>query len=372
MMKRSIFVFMVLILSAFCRAEADDYDYNGIPDVDYTEIDTYLDSKTEGKMCFREYVENALKGENEFSVTGLAESVLNSCLHALEEELSCFSSILLLTALVAFFTPFTEIYGNGITGNTAFYIMYMLVINLLAGMYATVMLMTKEILSEVTEFMGVLTPAYMMGIAYGCGTTTAASMYAISMFIITLGEKMLLNFILPLTDIYLCLSIANHVTKSGMFTKMTELAGMIIGWGNKFLVSLVIFLSGIQSLLSPGTEKLKRSLLQKAAGVIPILGNGISTAAETVLSAGIVLKNIIGAGGVIAIIILCAVPITKIFAVGFVIRISCAVTEPVADKRITALMSDTAAAISLLLKTSLTAAFLFIILIVILAVGTGL
>lgn len=370
MIKRLVWVFMISVILIFCTAGADEYDET--MDIDYTGIDSYLDEKTDGKMRFVEYVENALKGENDFSVTGLAESILNSCLQALEEELSCFSSILLLTALVALFTPFTGIYGDGGTNNTAFYIMYMLVINVLAGMYATVMLMTREILTDVTEFMSVLTPAYMMGIAYGCGTTTAASMYAISMFVITLGEKILLNLLLPLTDIYLCLSIANHVTKNGMFTKMTELAGTIIGWGNKFLVSLVIFLSGIQSLLSPGTEKLKRSLLQKAAGAIPILGSGISTAAETVLSAGIVLKNIIGAGGVIAILVLCTVPITKIFAVNLVIRIACAVTEPVADRRITALMSDTAAAISLLLKTALTAALLFIILIVILAVGTGL
>lgn len=369
MVKRLAFVFVMTVLLVVYTAEADEYD--AAMDIDYTEIDSYLDKKTDGRLRFVEYVENTLKGESDFSVTGLAESILNSCLQALDEEFSCLSTILLLTALVAIFTPFTEIYGGG-TNNIAFYIMYMLVINVLAGMYASVMLMTKGILSDVSEFMSILTPAYMMGIAYGCGTTTAASMYAISMFVITLGEKILLNLLLPLTDIYLCLSIANHVTKNAMFTKMTELAGSIIGWGNKFLISIVVFLCGIQSLLTPGTEKLKRSLLQKAAGAIPILGNGISTAAETVLSAGIVLKNIIGAGGVIAILILCTVPLTKIFAVNFVIRIACAVTEPVADRRITALMSDTAAAISLLLKTALTAALLFIILIVILAVGTGL
>jgi stage III sporulation protein AE len=131
-------------------------------------------------------------------------------------------------------------------------------------------------------------------------------------------------------------------------------------------------MSTVQGLVSPGIDELKRDLTTKSIGTIPIVGSAISGASEIVLGAGMVLKNIIGAAGVIAILILCATPLFKIWLSQLLLKLSAAVMEPVSDKRLTLILDDTSKAVLLLFETALTSAFIFIVMLVILAVGTGL
>jgi stage III sporulation protein AE len=290
----------------------------------------------------------------------------------MDNERKHFSSILLITALTSLITPLAGMSKSRQTTEMSFYVSYMLLIGMLAELYSDIYQMAENILSKLLDFCEILIPAYMMGIAFSTGTATATSMYGISIYIMSLAEGVILKFLFPMINIYLCIVIANHVTKNSMFTKMTELLSSFVKWTNKTMLVAVAGMSTVQGLVSPGIDELKRDLTTKSIGTIPIVGSAISGASEIVLGAGMVLKNIIGAAGVIAILILCATPIFKIWLSQLLLKLSAAVMEPVSDKRLTLILDDTSKAVMLLFETALTSAFIFIVMLVILAAGTGL
>ncbi|MBQ8280952.1 MAG: stage III sporulation protein AE [Lachnospiraceae bacterium] len=369
-MIRIVIVVLFCLVSFFDTSAADTIDDIN-SEMDYSELDNWLDNNTAFDKTFTEYVEGLLTGSEDFSVKGITKSIVSSCVQGMEQELSVFSTMFLIMGMAAIFTTFTSAIKNSQVSEMGFYLTYMLTVSVLSGIFINISSMAEELLIMVTEFMNLLTPAYMMGMAFCTGSGSATAMYEISLLVITLADSIILNFVFPLIDIYLMMAIANHVTRKGMFVKMAELIYASVKWINKTLIAVVVGLSAVQSLVAPGVDQLKRSVLTKASGMIPVIGNLVGGMTETVLGAGMVLKNVIGVAGVLAIVILCAVPISKIGVMQLAVRFSGAVVEPIVDNRLTEVITDTGKAISLLLETVAFSAFLFILVIVILAVGTG-
>jgi stage III sporulation protein AE len=369
-----IFSILVTVFSVQLTALAASYGIEDLyEEADFSEIDEYLSTEaTELEFSFSEYLEQVIYGEEELSIVGIFKSLVQSALSSMDNERKHFSSILLITALTSLITPLAGMSKSRQTTEMSFYVSYMLLIGMLAELYSDIYQMAENILSKLLDFCEILIPAYMMGIAFSTGTATATSMYGISIYIMSLAEGVILKFLFPMINIYLCIVIANHVTKNSMFTKMTELLSSFVKWTNKTMLVAVAGMSTVQGLVSPGIDELKRDLTTKSIGTIPIVGSAISGASEIVLGAGMVLKNIIGAAGVIAILILCATPLFKIWLSQLLLKLSAAVMEPVSDKRLTLILDDTSKAVLLLFETALTSAFIFIVMLVILAVGTGL
>jgi stage III sporulation protein AE len=374
--RKLIIIFSILSAVSSVRITALAASY-GIEDLyeetDFSEIDEYLSVEaTELEFSFSEYLEQVIYGEEELSIVGIFKSLVQSALSSMDNERKHFSSILLITALTSLITPLAGMSKSRQTTEMSFYVSYMLLIGMLAELYSDIIQMAENILSKLLDFCEILIPAYMMGIAFSTGTATATSMYGISIYVMSLAEGVILKFLFPMINVYLCIVIANHVTKNSMFTKMTELLSSFVKWTNKTMLVAVAGMSTVQGLVSPGIDELKRDLTTKSIGAIPIVGSAISGASEIVLGAGMVLKNIVGAAGVIAILILCATPLFKIWLSQLLLKLSAAVMEPVSDKRLTLILDDTSKAVMLIFETSLTAAFIFIVMLVILAAGTGL
>lgn len=369
-MKKFLIVLLLLFLFISpARADTVDEINN---EMDYSEIDEWMSENSAFSMTFTEYIEGLITGSEDFSVKGIMKSMMSSCVQGIEGELGVFSEMFVIIAMSAVFTVFSTAIKNSQIAEMGFYLTYMLSVNILVGIFRDMSLMSAELISMVSEFMNLLTPAYMMGMAFCTGSTSATAMYEISLLVIALAENIIIGFLLPLIDIYLMMIIVNHVTGKGMFTKMSELIFSAVKWVNKSMIAVVLGLSSVQSMISPGVDQVKRGLLTKASGMIPVIGNLVGGMTETVLGAGVVLKNVIGVAGVLAIAVLCIVPLAKIGLMQLAVRISGAVVEPVVYARLTDVIADTGKALSLLFETVAVAVLMFVLVIVILAVGTGL
>lgn len=68
--------------------------------------------------------------------------------------------------------------------------------------------------------------------------------------------------------------------------------------------------------------------------MIPGIGNTVNGVSELLLGSGIMIRNCVGAAGLIVLIILVAVPMVQAGCMVLFYKIVAAVVEPVADKRI--------------------------------------
>ena len=125
-------------------------------------------------------------------------------------------------------------------------------------------------------------------------------------------------------------------------------------------------------MLVPVSETYKKKMLYRAVQTLPGVGSSIETVTQTVWWAAKIIKNGIGMAAVIAVLIVCAVPVLKLVLMAVLFKVTAAVIEPVADKRVVKAVNALGTAVGMLLMTVLAAVSLFLLMLAMIVMMTGL
>lgn len=360
------------VWAASAATESDINLGNSTEDIDYGQIQTVIEEvlSSDSKFDFMDYVNDLITGRKSFSLTGLLDDFKQVVSSEVKNNISTFTGLISIAVIAAVFTNFSYAFQNMQVAETGFYIAYLLLFSILTGSFITASSMASETLSSLLEFMKALVPAYFMAVAFSTGAGTSMVYYQITLFLITFVDVLLIHIIIPLINIYLVISMANNLSKEDLLSKLTELLETVMSWGLKTLLGVVVGFNAVQGLITPVSDKMKKSILFKAAEAIPGVGDIFGGVAESVLGAGVLLKNAIGVAGVVVIVAICAVPIIKLAVMALIYKVSSAAVQPISDKRMIKCVSASADASLFLLQTVLVGAVLFVITITIVAATT--
>jgi stage III sporulation protein AE len=371
-----IYIAFVMMLLQFpiavSAAETDETSGLKQKDIDYTQIQSVIDQalSDDNNFNFMEYVTDLISGRRTFSITGILDDLKQVVSGEVKSNLSTFTGLISIAVIAAVFTNFSYAFQNMQVAETGFYVAYLLLFSVLTGSFITASTMAAQTISSLLDFMKAMVPAYFMAVAFSTGAGTSMVYYQTTLVLITFVNVLLIKIIIPLINIYLVVTMANNLSKEDMLSKFTELLETIMNWGLKTLLGVVIGFNTVQGLITPVSDKMKKSMVLKAAESIPGVGDIFSGAAESVIGAGILLKNAIGVAGVVVIVSLCAVPVIKLAVMTLIYKVSSAAVQPISDKRMLKCISASADACLLLLQTVLVGAILFVITITIVAATT--
>jgi stage III sporulation protein AE len=250
--------------------------------------------------------------------------------------------ILALGILGAVFAGFSGVFPGEHIAPTGVFLTYLLMFTVLAAAYFDSVEVTGEVLARQTQFMRLLLPSYCMAAAWGGSAATAAAWMEVLLFLMALIEGLYLGVLLPLAKIYILLILVGNITKEDMMSKMTEFLSLVIRWGARSLLGIVIGFQLVRGMVLPVADAVQSAGMQKLLTVIPGIGAGAGAAAKLLLGSGVLMKNSIGAAAVIILGVITCIPLLKLGLLWLIYRISAAVLQPVADKRTVAAVSGAA------------------------------
>lgn len=372
---RYILIFIILIFINDTRVSAQGDVKNNtdsLTEIDYNEIQTVINEvlQSNKKLSFQDYVMSLISGEREFSLEQIGKDIKETVSNEIHDNITTFTGLISIAVIAAVFTNFSYAFQSTQIAETGFYVAYLLLFSVLTASFIAAANIASTTISAILEFMKALVPAYFLSVAFASSAGTSMVFYQVALFLITFVDVLLVRIIIPLINIYLVISMANNLSKDDMLSKLTDLISTIISWSLKTLLGFVIGFNAIQGLIRPVADNIKRSALTKIAGAIPGVGGVFGSVAESVIGAGVLLKNAIGVAGVIVIITICAIPIIKLAVTTLIYRVSGAAVQPISDKRMLKCITASAEASLLLLQTVLTSAILFLLTITIVAATT--
>jgi stage III sporulation protein AE len=262
-------------------------------------------------------------------------------------------------------------FKNNQVSETGYYVTYLLLFGLCISSFIVASGIAAATISALLNFMRALVPTYLMSIAFCTGATTSMIYYEAALGLITLVDVVLVKIVIPMINFYLVIMLVNNMSAEDTLSKLAGLFSSAISWLLKSLLALVVGFNAIQGLVVPVSDQVKRSAMMKASEAIPGIGDALGGVAETVLGAGILLKNAIGVAGLIVIISICAVPLIKLLIITVVYKVGGAALQPISDKRFIECISASAKSASMLLNAVFVGAVLFILSITIVAVTTS-
>lgn len=345
-------------------------DTSLLDDVDFTDLDDLLKANpvTED-FDFKGLVKQLISGE-EIDKRLLFDSIKDTFLKEVSQSKGFMIQIILLVAAFALLYNFANVFENAAVTDISFYIVYMILLALLMKSFLLISGILNEALGVMLGSMRALMPAFCLTMVFSTGTVTAMGFYQLTLFLLYLIETVLLYGVVPAVHIYIMLELLNHLTREEMISRMTELIKTGVEWVLKFLFSLVVGINVVQGLLSPVIDGFKTTMFARTAGMIPGFGSSINAVAEVMVGSGIIIKNGVGVAGILLVLVLCVGPLIKVGVMTLMYKLSAAVIQPIADKRLAGCISGMGEGARLLGKVLLTANVMMLLTIALVTAAT--
>ncbi len=282
-----------------------------------------------------------------------------------------FITLLILGITAALFTHFADLFRDHQISDIAFYFIYLLFVAVLLRSFSFAFGIVQEVLEDITTFMKLFIPTYMVTVGSASGIASAGAYYQLLMLIVYLVEWGFLSILLPAVSVFVLLSVINGIWMEEKLALLLELLEKVIGGSIKITLGIITGFSILQAMISPVLDSLQSSAVKKAMSVIPGIGGLTEGMFEMVVGSAVLIKNSIGLYITILLIVLCSVPILKLGLLSGVIKLSAALVGIVSDKRMTNCANRVGNGSIMLLKIVLSSVGLFIIQIAVIAYSTN-
>ncbi len=358
--------------------EEPDYEQTGkiaeekiLSEFDFSVLDDKLNEIfPEEKMNFRQMVAKFIETKGEGSGKVIADFISEQINYEFQHNKKNLVYMLLIAVIAAVFTNFSSAFQNKQVSEIGFYVLYLLLLTLCLNSFKIAVTGVTQKLEIILEFMQVLCPSYFLAVAITTGSTSSIMFYNIVLFLIYLANVIILNFLVPLVNVYIMVQVINYLSEEEFLSQLSELIKNLVSWLLKTLLTCVIGINVIQGMLAPAIDTIKRSAITKTAEAIPGVGKVFSGVTDMVLATAVLIRNGIGITGAGILLAICAVPVIQMFLMMVMYKTTAAFVQPISDKRITSCMSSVSEGYELLAKIIFVTAMLFLITIAILTVTT--
>lgn len=281
--------------------------------------------------------------------------------------------LLMLTLFSVILQTMQHAFEASTVSKIAYFVVYIVLIFLALNSFYSAVTYAKDAIDSMSSFMIGLLPLVLGLMASFGNVVTVSFFHPIIIFLVNSGGLIVSSIVLPLLFLAALLLIVSSLNEN---YQVTHLANLFKNVGLGILgVFFTIFLSvmsvqGAASAIQDGVAMKTAKFI--TGNFIPVVGRTMTDAADTVLSASLLLKNAVGMVGVIIILFIALFPALKIFAIAIIYKLAAAILQPIGDGPVITTLNTISKYIVFILASLLAVSFMFFLAIVIIIVASNL
>ena len=371
-MRRRIFCVFVFLLVLFRGEPLQASNTEEFMDeLDFSEMGSFLEGKEEVPVSFEEVVQALLKG-GDIPYETAGDYIKALLLAGFEENRQLLLLLLAVSFAFSILKNYAKSFSNSYVSEISFFLCYCLMMSLLLQSFSAMNETVLKTTENMTEFMKLLIPIYCSAISFTLNLNSSAAAYSLIFTAVYIVEWLIRYFLVPLVQIYVMTEFLNHLMEEERFHRLSELIADAVRILLKAAVTFILGINIIQGMIAPAMDRLAGNTIAKTIQMVPGIGNVANGMGQIFISSGLVIKNSVGAAGLIILVLLCIVPFFKMAVLAALYKCLSAVIEPVADKRLSGGMNGIANGGILYLKILCTCLMLFFLTIALITAATGL
>lgn len=241
-------------------------------------------------------------------------------------------TIVLLTVFTMLLETMQNAFERNAVSKVAYGIAYMVLIILAVNSFRTATDYAGDAIEKMVQFMLAMVPLLLTLLAGTGGIASVAVLHPLIVFMIHTVGTFIHLVVFPLLFFSAVLHLVSSITER---YKVTQLANLLRNIGVGVLgILLTVFLGvlSVQGATGAVTDGVALRTAKFVTGnFVPVVGKMFSDAADTVMSASLLVKNAVGLTGVIILLFLCAFPALKILVLALIYSVAGAVMQPLGD-----------------------------------------
>ncbi len=316
----------------------------------------------EGYDTFGKWAEEFSTGR--VSVTPMG--VINNIITSVSLEVKSFSAvaigILIMTMLSSPIGTLNNAIGERASQRAAFFAFFVAIASMVLGCFIEALGYLQDVVYTMTDFMGKFTPVLIV-MLFACSKSVSAAAFepVLSAAVVVISE-IIRHCLVPLIAFSGILSVAGHIGDKRKISGFVKLIKSTSKWIMALIITVFTGINTVYGFTSPALDAVAIKTAKFAMGsLVPVVGSFLSDTLETVTASAAIMKNAVGVTGIILICIICITPIIKIGVMQIMLKLISAISEPIADKRISDMLWDIGEVITTIFGVVVLTAVLFII-----------
>ncbi|WIW71689.1 stage III sporulation protein AE [Anaerosinus gibii] len=266
--------------------------------------------------------------------TGIGNDIMRKIFHEIVTNAEIMGKLLFLAVLCTLLRNLQNSFENSSIAMLAYSVCFVfLSVIALTAFYHALQIAAKTIDSMVT-FMEAILPL-MITLLAGVGALTSASLFSPLMVIVVgMISNLVKTVVFPLLMISAGLECTNYIADKYKLSNLTSLLkqSSMVCLGFMMVVFIgIITIQGVTGGVADGLTL--RTAKFATASFIPVVGKVFADTVELAMGAALLIKNSIGIFGVIVIIMICLLPMIKMFSLVLIIKVTGALIQPMGDER---------------------------------------
>lgn len=332
-----------------------------VDDYDFSEIDEIMKkySYDRENTDFESLVKSI--AESDYSQTGIINVVIKNFLAVFGENTDTVIKIIMLSLLSAGINFIIPSFNKKQVSDISEIMLYTGLVVIVSGFFYSSCVECVNAIDAGLKIYKAVIPAFLSAVTFMTGSVTSGVYYEMMLLMITVVNIIFKNVLLGLIKVDFMLIVADAFTKSERFSNICKFIPPVIKWTCRIVITLFSGAGWIKGMITPVKESAKKKAVYKVLKVLPGIGDSAETVSFTIFSAGSVIKNAIGIGGVILIISAVSLPVIKLLSFTVILKFTAAAVQPVADKKFANILDASGTVTGLMTLLVVMSACLFIL-----------
>lgn len=286
----------------------------------------YLPNLTGGSLV------HAILGNGGPSFANITHGLLRYFFTELFDDAQLLGGILILTVIAAVLESMQTAFERQAVSQVAYMVVFFVLMMLAVHSFMETMGAARHAIETMNNFMLATIPITVTLLAASGAVASAAFFQPMLLFSVHFISNIVFVVVFPLIFFSAVLDLTSTLSIRYQLTRLASLF-RTIGMGILgFSLSIFIGVTTIQGAgkgIADGV--VLRTMKFGVSTFIPVIGKAVSDAAETVLSASLLVKNAVGVAGLVILCLLAVFPALKILAVSFIYGGSAALMQPLGE-----------------------------------------
>lgn len=359
--------------------ESDDRLLNSLLDeVSLEEIEGYWDGLASEYGRYipemeRISIYELFSGEQSFTFKNIFQAFLDFVFYELVYNSKLLGSLLLLTVFSIVLQTMHTAFENSAVSKISYFVVFLVLIMLALQSFYTAAAYAKDAIDTMSGFMVGLIPLVLGLMATLGNIFTVSFFHPIIIFLIHFTGVFISYFVLPLLSFAALLVIVSSLSINYKVTSLANLLRSVALGGLGILLTIFLGVMSVQGAASAVQDGVAMKTAKFITGnFIPVIGRTFTDAADTILSATLLLKNSLGIIGLIIILFICLFPAIKILVIALIYKVASAILQPIDNGPVVQTLQTLSTYVLYIFACLLAVAFMFLLAIILIVAASNL
>lgn len=265
---------------------------------------------------------------------GIKEIILN---------LRLLIQILALAAVCAILQRMHSSWVDESVSGVAFGLTYLVMIGLAIGSFVKTLALAKDTLEAASSFILALLPTVFALMAAAGGLTTVSVMHPMLLAATSMIIQAVRDYMLPLSVMTGVLGLTGHLAEGFSLSRLAGLLRQIVIGGLGLIMTIFLGVVTVQGLTTAVADGVSiRTVKYLTGSFVPVVGGALADSMELAAGCSLLIKNALGTFGALAVLMICLVPMIKIFVISLTYRLASALVQPLGNERLSLALQEIA------------------------------